>query len=48
MTNQASTPTLDYLHNSATNNFFILAGPCVIEDDESPLRIAEKIAEVAA
>lgn len=48
MANKVLTPTIDYLHNSATNNFFILAGPCVIEDDESPLRIAETIAKVAA
>lgn len=48
MTDKTNTHTLDYLRSSATNNFFILAGPCVIEDEDSPLRIAETIAEVAA
>lgn len=37
--------TLQYLKDSATGNFFLLAGPCVIEDTQSPLRIAEKILE---
>lgn len=40
--------TLQYLKSSATDNFFLLAGPCVIEDEDSPLRIAEKIAHEAA
>ena len=29
------------------NNFLLIAGPCVIEDCESPFKIAEHIAEVA-
>jgi 2-dehydro-3-deoxyphosphooctonate aldolase (KDO 8-P synthase) len=33
---------LDYL-KSSTNNFFLLAGPCVIEGEEMALDIAEKI-----
>lgn len=36
------------LNSSKTDNFFLLAGPCVIEDEESPLRIAERIAEIAS
>lgn len=40
--------TLNYLTGSKTGNFFLLAGPCVIEDEESPLKIAQKIAEIAA
>ena len=28
------------------NNFFLLAGPCVIEGEEMALRIAERIVEV--
>lgn len=36
--------TLDKLTNS--DNFFLLAGPCVIEGEEMALRIAEKIAEI--
>lgn len=39
---------MQYLRSSATDNFFLLAGPCVIEDEESPLRIAETIAREAA
>lgn len=37
--------TLKYLMEprGVGNNFFLLAGPCVIEDEESPLRIAETI-----
>lgn len=38
---------INYLKSSSSGNFFLLAGPCVIEDDESPLRIAEKIAVTA-
>lgn len=34
------------LKNSATNNFFLLAGPCVIEGEEMALRIAEKVVAV--
>lgn len=29
-------------------SFFLIAGPCVIEDTESPLRIAEKILKITA
>lgn len=36
--------TLDKLTNS--DNFFLLAGPCVIEGEDMALRIAEKIAEI--
>lgn len=38
--------TLDKLTNS--DNFFLLAGPCVIEGEEMALRIAEKITEITA
>ncbi|MCH5219320.1 MAG: 3-deoxy-8-phosphooctulonate synthase [Muribaculaceae bacterium] len=37
-----------YLKSSATNNFFLLAGPCVIEDTQSPIEIARYIADVTA
>lgn len=37
---------LDYLKSSKTNNFFLLAGPCVIEGEEMALDIASKIVEV--
>ena len=38
--------TLDKLTNS--DNFFLLAGPCVIEGEGMALRIAEKITEITA
>lgn len=38
--------TLDKLTNS--DNFFLLAGPCVIEGEDMALRIAEKIMEITA
>lgn len=34
--------TLEYLKSSSTNNFFLLAGPCVIEGEEMAMDIAEK------
>ncbi len=37
---------LDYLKTSATNKFFLLAGPCVIEGEQMAMDIAEKIVEV--
>ena len=37
-------PNLKYLK---TGNFFLLAGPCVIEDEDTPLRIAEHIVRLA-
>ena len=38
--------TLEYLASSATSNFFLLAGPCVIEGEEMALDIAATIAPV--
>lgn len=38
--------TLDNLKSSKSNNFFLLAGPCVIEGEEMALDIAEKIVTV--
>ncbi|MDE5642062.1 MAG: 3-deoxy-8-phosphooctulonate synthase [Muribaculaceae bacterium] len=38
--------TLDYLKSSASGNFFLLAGPCVIEGREMALDIAETIAPI--
>ncbi|MCM1022009.1 MAG: 3-deoxy-8-phosphooctulonate synthase [Muribaculum sp.] len=37
---------LQYLKSSTTGNFFLLAGPCVIEGEEMALDIAEYICEV--
>ena len=38
----------DYLRSSASNNFFLLAGPCVIEGEQMAMDIAGTIAETAA
>ena len=38
--------TLDYLNSSKTNNFFLLAGPCVIEGESMALDIAEQICKI--
>lgn len=39
--------TLEYLNSSKTGNFFLLAGPCVIEGEEMALDIASHIAQIA-
>lgn len=36
---------LDYLKSSPTGNFFLLAGPCVIEGEDMALNIAERVME---
>ncbi|MDE7457576.1 MAG: 3-deoxy-8-phosphooctulonate synthase, partial [Muribaculaceae bacterium] len=38
--------TLQYLKSSPTDNFFLLAGPCVIEGEEMALDIAAQIVPV--
>lgn len=40
--------TLDYLKSSKSNNFFLLAGPCVIEGESMALDIAEKIITITS
>jgi 2-dehydro-3-deoxyphosphooctonate aldolase (KDO 8-P synthase) len=37
---------IENLRHTNTNNFFLLAGPCVIENEELPFEIAEKIIEI--
>ncbi len=37
-----------YLESSASGNFFLLAGPCVIEGEEMALDIAEKVLDVTS
>ncbi|SEM20676.1 2-dehydro-3-deoxyphosphooctonate aldolase (KDO 8-P synthase) [bacterium A37T11] len=34
------------IKNTGSNNFFLMAGPCVIEGEEIALRIAEKIVQI--
>ena len=36
-------PTLPLLHHTDTQNFFLIAGPCVVEDEESPFHICERL-----
>ena len=38
--------SIDYLRSSASHNFFLLAGPCVIEGEEMAMDIAERLADV--
>ncbi len=38
--------TTDQLINNKSNNFFLLAGPCVIEGEDMALRIAERAVEI--
>ncbi|MBD5301505.1 MAG: 3-deoxy-8-phosphooctulonate synthase [Bacteroides sp.] len=35
-----------YLNSSSTNNFFLLAGPCVIEGEEMALDIAQQVLKI--
>ncbi len=37
---------IDKLTNNPANNFFLLAGPCVIEGEDMALRIAEKVVNI--
>lgn len=39
---------LEYLKTSKTNNFFLFAGPCVIEGEQMALEIAEKVLEATS
>ena len=41
-----SYPNLPALHHTDSGNFFLIAGPCVIEDDKSPFQIAERLLEI--
>ena len=40
--------TLEYLKSSSSDNFFLLAGPCVIEGEEMALDIAENICAITS
>jgi 2-dehydro-3-deoxyphosphooctonate aldolase (KDO 8-P synthase) len=39
-------PKIEDLHFTETGNFFLIAGPCVIEDQESPFAIAERLVDI--
>ena len=40
-------PVIPSLRNTETGNFFLIAGPCVIEDEQSPFLIAERLVDIA-
>ena len=42
------TDTLQYLKSSSNGNFFLLAGPCVIENEKMALDIAARIVPVCS
>lgn len=39
---------IDYLKSSSTDNFFLFAGPCVIEGEQMALDIAEKVSVITS
>lgn len=39
-------PNLPSLHHTDSGNFFLIAGPCVIEDSQSPFDIAARLVEI--
>lgn len=39
-------PCLPKLRHTDTGNFFLIAGPCVIEDKQSPFEIAERLLDI--
>jgi 2-dehydro-3-deoxyphosphooctonate aldolase (KDO 8-P synthase) len=41
-------PTIEGLKKYSSNNFFLIAGPCVVENETMPMEIAMRIKELAA
>lgn len=39
-------PQLPLLHHTDTHHFFLIAGPCVVEDEESPFHICERLLDI--
>ena len=39
---------IEYINSSASGNFFLLAGPCVIEGEEMALDIAAELLEITS
>ncbi|STC97016.1 2-dehydro-3-deoxyphosphooctonate aldolase [Chryseobacterium carnipullorum] len=37
---------LDNIHHKDSKNFFLIAGPCIIEGEDMALRIAEKVIQI--
>lgn len=46
--NTASATITDYLMSSPSGNFFLLAGPCVIEGETMAMEIAERVASLTS
>lgn len=44
--NKAMIENIPYIKNTDSNNFFLLAGPCVVESEENVFQIANKIIEI--
>lgn len=38
---------VDKIHHKDSKNFFLIAGPCAIENEETPFEIAEKVVELS-
>ena len=41
-------PDLPFLNHQATGNFFLIAGPCVIEDHENPFQVCERLLAITS
>lgn len=41
-------PNLPLLTHQATGNFFLIAGPCVIEDHENPFQVCERLLTITS
>ncbi len=39
-------PEIKNIKHTETGNFFLIAGPCVVEDHENPFVVCEKLKEV--
>lgn len=40
-------PNIDKLKYTDSNNFFLIAGPCVVENEETPRKIAKRLLEIS-
>ena len=41
-------PNLPNLQHTETGNFFLIAGPCVIEDHENPFEVCERLVQITS
>jgi len=42
----AMLPTIPFIKNTSEGNFFLLAGPCVVESEEMTMNIAKRVQEI--